>query len=451
MPHPSATDTTSAGQSPLKTASQPTEPARTQSRLGWLDALRGFAAVVVLFSHYEPRAFGAVLDPALSHLHIGLYGVLVFFFVSGYVIPMSLERKESLRGFWIGRVFRLYPAWALSILLWAAVTLATQSHLPAYATDHAATSAVAHLTMLQETLNVRGYTVVLWTLSMEMMFYLICSGLAATGLLRFSPTWLVTLCGLALAAGWTLPAHYLTHDPALRRDIVLVVATLLAAVLAAFLTGRRTLALPAGILGLGALALPIISYLPTSNFLLWLSIMFGGMVVYHAHHGKISRRTAAIALFALAIAGTVDRWRPDFPKDWQIQVATFWLAAATFAVGFLLRHRQPTRVLRWLGRISYSVYLLHIVVLQPFDATILGWGPGPRSVLAVLGLAAATLLLADLSYRFVELPGQRLGVRLTRWFEQRFGPDRGLPRTPKVTIISQPAVRSAPEDSKMPV
>ena len=46
----------------------------------------------------------------------------VFFLVSGYIIPASLERKGSVRGFWVSRAFRLYPLYivgiAVSLLAW---------------------------------------------------------------------------------------------------------------------------------------------------------------------------------------------------------------------------------------------------------------------------------------------------------------------------------------------
>jgi peptidoglycan/LPS O-acetylase OafA/YrhL len=35
----------------------------------------------------------------------GQFGVFVFFLVSGYIVPASLERKGSVRGFWVSRVF----------------------------------------------------------------------------------------------------------------------------------------------------------------------------------------------------------------------------------------------------------------------------------------------------------------------------------------------------------
>jgi peptidoglycan/LPS O-acetylase OafA/YrhL len=33
----------------------------------------------------------------------------VFFLVSGYIVPASLEHKGDVRSIWVNRVFRLYP------------------------------------------------------------------------------------------------------------------------------------------------------------------------------------------------------------------------------------------------------------------------------------------------------------------------------------------------------
>jgi peptidoglycan/LPS O-acetylase OafA/YrhL len=71
----------------------------TGSRLAWLDALRGFAALCVVFDHGSTL----LLLPARSFLYhwlnFGQYGVFVFFLVSGYIVPATLERKGSLRAF----------------------------------------------------------------------------------------------------------------------------------------------------------------------------------------------------------------------------------------------------------------------------------------------------------------------------------------------------------------
>src|SRR3954466_14183389 len=56
-------------------------------RLAWLDLLRGVAALVVVLHHatyyFTPRLRAGMVD----WFDPGLYGVLVFFLVSGYIVP----------------------------------------------------------------------------------------------------------------------------------------------------------------------------------------------------------------------------------------------------------------------------------------------------------------------------------------------------------------------------
>jgi peptidoglycan/LPS O-acetylase OafA/YrhL len=63
----------------------------TQGRLAWLDALRGWAAIIVAVFHVSPLVLGTTLHLRIfGVIDLGKYGVLLFFLVSGYVIPMSL-------------------------------------------------------------------------------------------------------------------------------------------------------------------------------------------------------------------------------------------------------------------------------------------------------------------------------------------------------------------------
>ncbi|HJZ09004.1 MAG TPA: acyltransferase family protein, partial [Trebonia sp.] len=71
--------------------------AGTTSRLAWLDALRGFAALCVVFDHGSTLLVLPARDFLYQWFNFGEYGVFVFFLVSGYIVPASLERKGSLR------------------------------------------------------------------------------------------------------------------------------------------------------------------------------------------------------------------------------------------------------------------------------------------------------------------------------------------------------------------
>src|SRR5579859_5107277 len=95
-------------------ATTPSPPGR---RLAWLDALRGFAALCVVFDHGSTLLLLPVRTFLYHWFNLGQYGVFVFFLVSGYIIPASLERKGSVRGFWISRAFRLYPMFLVALVL----------------------------------------------------------------------------------------------------------------------------------------------------------------------------------------------------------------------------------------------------------------------------------------------------------------------------------------------
>src|ERR1700733_1915444 len=103
-------------------ASSATGATGTGSRLAWLDVMRGLAALAVVFNHFGYFLPPAVKNPVYQWIHPGDYGVFVFFLISGYIVPASLERKGSVRTFWVSRLFRLYPLYLLvvgaAVLLW---------------------------------------------------------------------------------------------------------------------------------------------------------------------------------------------------------------------------------------------------------------------------------------------------------------------------------------------
>src|ERR1700684_3507842 len=95
----------------------PAQKAQKESRLAWLDALRGFAALCVVFDHGSTLLLLPVRTFLYQWLDLGQYGVFVFFLVSRYLVPASLERKGSVGGFWVSRAFRLYPMFLVALVL----------------------------------------------------------------------------------------------------------------------------------------------------------------------------------------------------------------------------------------------------------------------------------------------------------------------------------------------
>ena len=101
---------------------------------------------------------------------------------------------------------------------------------------------------------------------------------------------------------------------------------------------------------------------------------------------------------------------------------------ATYALGFVIFLagtrvvRIETRLTDWLGRISYSIYLFHVIVFLAIEWWLLRrqpagsiWRTQHIGIYTLLGLAS-TLAVASIVYRCVEKPGMRLGHRLAeRW------------------------------------
>ncbi|MFI6597303.1 acyltransferase family protein [Nonomuraea sp. NPDC050536] len=373
------------------------------ARLAWLDALRGIAALAVVYEH----ALGPLLPEARQaggpYFAPGWYGVLVFFLVSGYVVPASLERRGDLRGFWISRGFRLYPLWAACMVGVLALSAAGVLQVPSAGP---VTSALAHLTMLQDLLGVPRVLNVLWTLSYEMAFYLLLTALFRLGWHRRSLSAALAFTAVAVAGAGLLPTSLFAGNVPLTLAVALaLVAAGLAGVLYGGPHARRVAA--------AALAVTVVvllacnGHFPAWQSLIILATMFSGTVLYRAERGELTWFSAAWVVLVPFAAWALDASGPT-------RVATL-AAWATFAAGMLLRHRRVPGVLAWLGLVSYSVYLLHPLLLHSVDALLPDTGVALGWRLAILAAALAALLgLSALTWRWVELPGQRLGARLRK-------------------------------------
>ncbi|MFA1543162.1 acyltransferase family protein [Actinomadura monticuli] len=409
-------------------------PAERAPRMGWLDALRGLAAMVVVFEHSLDVLLPEVRRTASPWFDFGRYGVFVFFLVSGYVVPFSLQRRGSVRHFWAGRLFRLYPAWAVSLALALLLGTAGVTYgLPAALADRPWASGLAHLTMLQDLLGVPNAVNVLWTLSYEMVFYLLITAMFVAGVHRASDRVALGFGVGAAMLGVALPSGLLASRwPG---GTILAAALLLAGGLAAMLSGRRAVR-RAGVVVVAALALTLLvlnSRIGAIESLCIIATMFAGTAVRGIQEGRL-RRWPAVAMVAVVpaltlVAGmrTPTSWalhaNPNpLGRDWSIAVAAAWL---TFLIGLALRRRRMPRFLVWSGMISYSLYLLHPLVVQVvwYAAGRDTWGlPVPVRAAWGVVLVAAVLVSAALTHRYVERPAQRLGRRLT-------GPRRASPAT----------------------
>jgi peptidoglycan/LPS O-acetylase OafA/YrhL len=163
-------------ESPRSSQAPAKAPAGTGARLAWLDVLRGLAALAVLVDHGGYVVLHSVRNEIYHWFDPGNYGVFVFFIISGYIVPASLERKGSVRTFWVSRIFRLYPLYLLAVTIAVALYFA---HFGSVRGENAdpETSILSQLLMMSNVLEGKNLPNVVWSLSYEMVFYLLLSAL----------------------------------------------------------------------------------------------------------------------------------------------------------------------------------------------------------------------------------------------------------------------------------
>jgi peptidoglycan/LPS O-acetylase OafA/YrhL len=405
----------------------------TGERLAWLDVLRGLGAMVVAYAHLGVH-LRIGTDLFAPWIDLGRYGVLLFFLVSGYVIPMSLERHGSLRRFWVGRLFRIYPAWLLTVLAMVVLIQLGVTNLLKPIAQNPVPSLLSHLVMSQEFVGLPGLVSVFWTLTYEMLFYLLVSALFVLGLHGRVAAVAAGLAVVALLGVRTLPDELFTATPGGRLAAAALSVGVVGGSVAAYVSGRRGPALVAAVTGLGCLALPLLNGAGGSNphavgswqALVYLAVMFSGTVIHAAQRGRVPRRTAAVTLgvvFAAALLAGL--WSSGVNRGDIRWAGTLVAVAATFAAGYALRRLSFPAWATWLGRISYSIYLLHFVLLIVLVTKTPGLSKGGTvtHLFLAVGWFAVVLAAAHVSYTLVEAPGQRLGKRVGRVLDARLGRD----------------------------
>lgn len=361
------------------------------SNLPGLTALRGLAAVLVVLFHIDVclfyREMGTLLPKASSGVIANGYLWVDFFFIlSGFVIHHAYSdrlssgfRWRGMAAFYTARFFRIYPLHlALTLLLVLAVVVMGSwkpelrdgswgaffgwSNLPA---NLLLTHAMAPGSIL-------SWNIVSWSIGAEWWVYgtapLVIPALAARG--RFAAVVCVGAGGAALVALYFFVGRDtldITFDYGVFRC------------LGGFLIGLGLFSLVDKAKAMSAKAADILA-----------ALSIGGVLAV-MHFDAID--LAAVPLFALLI-----------------------VAGASPASAFSRLLEMP--LLQFLGRVSYSIYLVHGLVFMMFwfgapvfglrfETPILAW------TFAAVFLAA-TIAGSVVTHRFIEIPGQALGRRLVR-------------------------------------
>ncbi|WBB71603.1 acyltransferase [Micromonospora sp. WMMD1128] len=336
-------------------------PAPRRPRLLVLDGLRLGAAVMVVAYHlvgdklgaWQDPSAGAIFGPVHAVAKYGFLGVQLFFIISGFVICMSAWGR-TVGDFFVSRVVRLYPAYWFAVLLATGVLLL----VPREGRPEPR-QVLGNLTMMQDFLGIGHLDLSYWTLTVEMIFYLLFAILVARGL---SYRGVVAFCAL-----WTIGS--------------LVVPKFGNTWLIQVTAANHSSYFIAGV------ALYLIHRFGP-NLLLWSIVGLSGLVALTRLPGLARARevgylpSAVIVVFFLALMAAVALGRFGWVR-WS------WVATA--------------------GALTYPLYLIHqtlgIALIQRAQDHLSPW-------LLIGAVFAGLLLAAWLIHRFVERP-------VARWMKPR--------------------------------
>jgi peptidoglycan/LPS O-acetylase OafA/YrhL len=356
-------------------------------RLRHIDALRALAALLVLWRHVadvfaqaDPTGAsgGGWLRSLADNLEVGQIGVIVFFLISGYVIPFSMHagRPAAVGSFLIKRAFRIFPAY------WLSIPFGALTGFWIWGQTFTARDFAINLTLLQNVLGARPAEGLYWTLLAEWTFYALCVVLLLSGSLGNARR----ICALAAALALVHLLTAFTHwQGAPLLDVKLGIACLYLSVMLCG-TLYRTCIVDGGARTSRGLRVNVYA-------------LFGGYLVILPVVGFLANGFAHNAWIACAIGMSI------------FVIGTQWL-------------RVATRLTDWLGQISYSIYLFHPIVFMTLWWWLLrqpvgSWWRTQHLGVYLLVNGILTIALAAVVYRFIEKPGIRLGHRCAEIWTRR--------------------------------
>jgi peptidoglycan/LPS O-acetylase OafA/YrhL len=343
-----------------------------------LDGMRAFCVLLVMFNHVH-----AVVPKWI----VGWLGVDVFFVLSGFLITTLLIREKarsgriSLKAFYTRRFFRIVPVYLFTVLLYAVAVRVTHDVVK---TEQFNAALPWLLTFMQEfrpntTGNILGHA---WTLGIEEKFYV------------FWPLLLITLYPFRSRTLWWLAAVFIT--------ILLFPHTYARSYGGLFIGAVLAIVLSAPARGIFLKRLPL---MPDTCLCL---LVVGTYALSGYDYRFVLLFSAAIALMITSLV-----------------LRTGWL-----------RKLLEAPALVYIGKRSYAIYLIHVLVLDAVAKIPSRFLPShwfPVVAVAYLGCIA----FASFMHVAIEQPcinvGRRLSKRIAEKYDERRR-SRQEPRYPSIAV-----------------
>ncbi|MGI4855656.1 MAG: acyltransferase family protein [Janthinobacterium lividum] len=366
-------------------------PLMKATHIGYLDGLRGCAALYVVISHVavymgQGNYSGPAWRVLIFLLGGGHFAVDVFIVLSGYCLMLGARNKTSIdpTGFLIKRAWRILPPY-FATLAFAYLALWPWLNVPGIAfwgTVHRfdAWSLYAQLLLLQDWLGTSITTVnpVTWSVAVEWKIYFLFPAIF----------------------------YFTTRKGPLRTALFLVVVSY--AIFAILL--RRNWLDP----------------LATGSSVYYVGLFSCGVATAFIQIKKLHRTLfSKPALMALAAFFGAGVFLIIFKKHSIVQVGSFFGGGLTCVfLAFLSQHPRgraarflASRPMEWLGIRSYSLYLTHPIAFLMVKGWIINAliPAGPNRVIwCFLLMIPASMIVMAMFYALIEAPSTHLSRRFGR-------------------------------------
>lgn len=322
---------------------------KPKKRIRELDSLRGIAAFGIVLFHYTSRynqIFGHSQAFRLN-FDVGFYGVNLFFIISGFVILMTIEKAKKPHDFVISRFARLYPSYWVAVIF--TFLLVRMLSLPGLEVGRL--SALINLTMLQSFFTVPNVDGTYWTLSVELIFYVLM-----TLVLLVKKNFSVEKVSF-LALGVVMIFYFIQVSQNKILDVMN----------------------------------PYLLFIHYSN------LFFAGMIFYRLKtYGSNLIRNVIIGLCLIT------QFIISTPRE-SIAIVIFFIIFYLLVINKLSFINN--RLFLFLGAISYPLYLIHEYFGYIIIRQLYSWQININFMLIIPIIAA--IVIAALIHHLVEIPGQR--------------------------------------------
>ena len=303
-----------------------------------------------MFFHYTNRS-----NPYFEEVFFyeyGHYGVELFFIISGFVISLTLQRKKNFLQFWKARFFRLFPIyWICMTLTFAVTSLIGLDYM-----KRTFLQFLLNAPMMSRFIGVKYIDGSYWSLQYELFFYLIMACIFYVLTKRLNKI-------LLIFGGLTLLQSFIN---------IMDLNTLM--------------------MNHGGIASTIYFRLYGIFFIEYVHLFTIGIALFTIIKEK---KATAWVYVTLGVLSSLTISLEDFMATVVIMgilVSALWLKWAVWR----------TRIMLWLGSISYVLYLIHMYIGRSIIMFLIDKGVYIYAAIAITTLLILTL--ATLLTNFVEKP-----------------------------------------------